>query len=226
MNDSEETVYVVDDEESLRRSLTYLLESVKLRVEAFDSAESLLKGLKPASIGCIVLDVRMPGMSGPELMDHLNQRGCVLPIIFLSAHGDVSLAVRAMRGGAVDFLQKPPNSQVFLECVRRALAQGRKMHREQAKSAVINARLATLTAREREVLDRLVAGDNNKTIARSLTVSYKTAEAHRARVMRKMQATSYPDLVRMMLVIRRCADAPGAQETANPDRETPNRRTE
>jgi len=208
---NEETVYIVDDEESLRQSLKYLLESVKLRVEAFDSAESLLKALSPSSNGCVVLDVRMPGMSGPELMDHLNDRGFVLPIIFLSAHGDVPLAVRAMRGGAVDFLQKPPNSQVFLECVRRALAQGRRAHQDQQDAEVINVRLATLTAREREVLDRLVAGDNNKAIARRLLVSYKTAEAHRARVMRKMQARSYPDLVQMMLAIRRGEGQQGAE---------------
>jgi two-component system response regulator FixJ len=199
----EETVYIVDDEEPLRRSLKYLLESVKLRVEAFESAETLLKSLTPLSHGCIVLDVRMPGMSGPELMDHLIERGFAIPIIFLSAHGDVPLAVRAMRGGAVDFLQKPPNSQAFLECVRRALTQGRRTHERQAKAAVINERLASLTAREREVLDLLVAGENNKAIARLLNFGYKTAEAHRARLMRKMQARNYPELVHMMLVIRR-----------------------
>jgi FixJ family two-component response regulator len=203
MSNVEETVFIVDDEESVRRSLKYLLESVKLHVEAFDSAEALLKQLTPASHGCIVLDVRMPGISGPELMDHLNENGLTIPIIFLSAHGDVPLAVRAMRGGAIDFLQKPPNSQAFLECVRRALAHDRRARQERTEAAMVNERVAGLTEREREVLDRLLAGRNNKAIARELDVSYKTVEAHRARVMRKMQVASYTELVHLMLMVRR-----------------------
>lgn len=203
MSNDEETVFVVDDEEPVRRSLKYLLESIKLRVEAFDSAEALLKNLTPAARGCIVLDVRMPGIGGPELMDHLNQSGLTIPIIFLSAHGDVPLAVRAMRGGAIDFLQKPPNSQVFLECVRRALASDRQARHERAEAAVVNERLATLTDRERQVLEKLVVGRSNKAIARDMDVSYKTVEAHRARVMRKMRVSNYPELVHLMLVVRR-----------------------
>jgi FixJ family two-component response regulator len=205
MTNDDETVFIVDDEEPVRRSLKYLLESVKLRVEAFESAESLLKKLTPTAHGCIVLDVRMPGIGGPELMDHLNQVGLTIPIIFLSAHGDVPLAVRAMRGGAIDFLQKPPNSQVFLECVRRALASDRQARQERAETAVVNERLAALTDREREVLERLVAGQSNKAIARDLDVSYKTVEAHRARVMRKMQVSNYPALVHLILNARRAA---------------------
>lgn len=203
MTNEEGTVFIVDDEEPVRRSLKYLLESVKLHVEAFDSAEMLLKKLSPTCHGCIVLDVRMPGIGGPELMDHLNESGITIPIIFLSAHGDVPLAVRAMRGGAIDFLQKPPNSQVFLECVRRALASDRRARHERAEIAVVNERLATLTDREREVLEHLVVGHSNKVIARDLDVSYKTVEAHRARVMRKMQVTGYPQLVQLMLNIHR-----------------------
>ena len=141
MTNDDETVFIVDDEEPVRRSFKYLLESVKLRVEAFESAEALLKKLTPTAHGCIVLDVRMPGISGPELMDHLTGIGLTIPIIFLSAHGDVPLAVRAMRGGAIDFLQKPPNSQVFLECVRRALASDRQARQERAEIAVVNERL-------------------------------------------------------------------------------------
>jgi FixJ family two-component response regulator len=205
--EDEETVFIVDDEEPVRRSLKYLLESVKLRVEAFDSAETLLQKLTPAACGCIVLDVRMPGIGGPELMDHLNQSGLTIPIIFLSAHGDVPLAVRAMRGGAIDFLQKPPNSQVFLECVRRALASDRHARHERAETAVVNERLATLTDREREVLEKLIAGRSNKAIARDLDVSYKTVEAHRARVMRKMRVSNYPELVHQMLIVRRSSAA-------------------
>lgn len=198
-----ETVFIVDDEEPVRRSLRYLLESVKLRVEAFDSAEAFLAGKSAGACGCIVLDVRMPGLSGPELMDRLNRSGQAMPIIFLSAHGDVPLAVRAMRGGAIDFLQKPPNSQVFLECVRRALEHNRRTRAENAEAAAVDQRLATLTAREHEVLDCLIAGRSNKEIARQLDISYKTVEAHRARLMRKLSASSYAELVNMIVVKRR-----------------------
>ena len=201
------TVFIVDDEEPVRRSFKYLLESVKLRVEAFESAEALLKKLTPTAHGCIVLDVRMPGISGPELMDHLTGIGLTIPIIFLSAHGDVPLAVRAMRGGAIDFLQKPPNSQVFLECVRRALASDRQARQERAEIAVVNERLSALTEREREVLERLVAGQSNKAIARELDVCYKTVEAHRGRVMRKMQVSNYPALVHLIVNARRTVGA-------------------
>ncbi|MBL6752565.1 MAG: response regulator transcription factor [Nevskia sp.] len=203
MADDPETVFIIDDEEPVRRSLRYLLESVKLRVEAFDSAEAFLSARNASACGCIVLDVRMPGISGPELMDRLNRGGPSIPIIFLSAHGDVPLAVRAMRGGAIDFLQKPPNSQVFLECVRRALEHSRRTRDERAEAAAVDQRLATLTAREREVLEGLIAGRSNKVIARQLEISYKTVEAHRGRLMRKMAASNYAELVNMIVVKRR-----------------------
>jgi FixJ family two-component response regulator len=207
MTDDGETVFIIDDEEPVRRSLRYLLEAVKLKVEDFDSAEAFLAAKTTAASGCIVLDVRMPGISGPELMDRLNRGGPSMPIIFLSAHGDVPLAVRAMRGGAIDFLQKPPNSQVFLDCVRRALEHSRRTREERTEAASVEQRLATLTAREREVLEGLIAGRSNKLIARELEISYKTVEAHRGRLMRKMSASSYAELVNMIVVKRRGASA-------------------
>ncbi len=193
------TVYVVDDEESVRNSLRWLLESIRLRVETFDSAESFLSHVKPDSCGCLVLDVRMPGMSGPELMDELNRGALHLPILFLSAHGDVPLAVRAMKGGAVDFLQKPYNNQQFLERVHQAMQQDQRARGERRRAADLSTRMDTLTAREREILDQVVTGRSNKEIGRSLGISYKTVEAHRGRLMHKMEAGSFAELLQMIL---------------------------
>ena len=171
MNAPEQTVFVVDDDKSVRDSIRWLLESIGLRVETFDSAESFLAGYSPERPGCLVLDVRMPGMSGPELMDRLGAAKPFLPIIFLSAHGDVPLAVRAMKGGAVDFLQKPYNNQTFLERVRQALEQDAQARRRRLQRDDVSARLAALTERERQVLKGVVAGQKNKEIARELDIS-------------------------------------------------------
>lgn len=197
--DPTETVFLVDDEESVRRSLKYLLESVKIHVESFDSAESFLKHLPANARGCIVLDVRMPGMGGPELMNHLQNRGVELPIVFLTAHGDVPLAVRAMQGGAIDFLQKPPNSQTFLESVRRALIRDRDRILDQDEHESTRKCLESLSERERQVLDLMMAGNNNKQIAWELGISHKTVETHRSKMMRKMRSPSYPELIKRML---------------------------
>lgn len=194
-----QTVYVVDDEESVRSSLRWLLESIRLRVQTFESAEAFLDALRPETCGCLVLDVRMPGMSGPELMDELNRRQHRLPILFLSAHGDVPLAVRAMKGGAVDFLQKPYNNQQFLERVHQALKQDCRVRGERRREIDLSARLETLTVREREILDQVVAGRSNKEIGRTLGISYKTVEAHRGRLMHKMEAASLAELLQMVL---------------------------
>lgn len=197
--DPAQIVYVVDDEASVRESLRWLLESIRLRVQTYDSAESFLDAIKPDACGCLVLDVRMPGMSGPELMDMLRERHMQLPILFLSAHGDVPLAVRAMKGGAIDFLQKPYNNQQFLERVHQALQQDQRSRSERRRKVDLSTRLDALTTREREILDQVVAGRSNKEVGRNLGISYKTVEAHRGRLMRKMGAASFAELLQMML---------------------------
>jgi len=199
MNPIAPVVFVVDDDKSVRESLRWLLESIRLQVETFDSAESFLACFEPARRGCLVLDVRMPGMSGTELMDRLNRLGACLPIIFLSAHGDVPMAVRAMKGGAIDFLQKPYNNQLFLERIRQALDHDAQLRREHEIQDGVTLKLDALTRREREVLDRVVAGQSNKLIARELDISHKTVEAHRSRLMQKMGAASFAELLQMVL---------------------------
>lgn len=193
------TVFVVDDDKSVRDSIRWLLESISLHVETFDSAETFLKQFSPDRPGCLILDVRMPGMSGPELMDRLGAPKPAIPIIFLSAHGDVPLAVRAMKGGAVDFLQKPYNNQTFLERVRQALEQDAETRRKRLQQDDVSTRLAALTDRERQVLKGVVAGKSNKEIARDLDISYKTVEVHRGRLMQKMEAHSVAELMQLVL---------------------------
>jgi FixJ family two-component response regulator len=198
----EPTVFVVDDEAAVRSSLRWLLESIKLKVEAFDSAENFLSSMTADRPGCIVLDVRMPGMSGPELMDVLVERHVTTPIIFLSAHGDVPLAVRTIKGGAVDFLQKPYNNQQFLERVRQALELDAKNRERRKVHGDTASRIEALSAREREILDLVVEGSSNKVIGRALGISYKTVEAHRARLMRKMGVSSFAELMQTVLSFR------------------------
>ncbi|MBI5920794.1 MAG: response regulator transcription factor [Betaproteobacteria bacterium] len=196
---AEQTVFIVDDESVLRESLRFLLESIRLRIETFDSAEAFLSSYTPDRAGCLVLDVRMPGISGPELMDLLNRSGATIPIIFLSAHGDVPLTVRAMKGGAFDFLQKPYNNQEFLDRVRQALALDLSNRSQRKRLDDYSTKLATLTLRERQILERVVDGQSNKLIARELGISYKTVEAHRSRLMRKMGAASFAELLQQVL---------------------------
>jgi FixJ family two-component response regulator len=196
---AEQTVFIVDDESVLRESLRFLLESIRLRIETFDSAEAFLSSYTPDRAGCLVLDVRMPGISGPELMDMLNRSGATIPIIFLSAHGDVPLTVRAMKGGAFDFLQKPYNNQEFLDRVRQALALDLSNRSQRKQLDDYSTKLATLTLREQQILDRVVDGQSNKLIARELGISYKTVEAHRSRLMRKMGAASFAELLQQVL---------------------------
>ena len=195
-------VFVVDDEESVRSSLKWLLESIRLKVETFESAESFLERLQGDQPGCIVIDVRMPGMSGPELMDRLTELGSKMPIIFLSAHGDVPLAVRVMKGGALDFLQKPYNNQQFLERVRQALAKDSENRSRRELQNDTAARIDGLSSREREIMDLVVKGQSNKVIGRELGISYKTVEAHRARLMRKMGVASFAELMQVVLAHR------------------------
>lgn len=200
--EEEPTVFVVDDEASVRNSLQWLLESIRLKVETFDSAEAFLSRILQDRAGCIVLDVRMPGMSGPELMDRLNEMHATMPVIFLSAHGDVPLAVRTMKGGALDFLQKPYNNQQFLERVHQALELDQKNRAQRRQLGDTAGRIEGLSGREREILDLVVQGQSNKVIGRVLGISYKTVEAHRARLMRKMGVATFAELMQVVLSFR------------------------
>ena len=195
----EPTVFVVDDDQASRDSLRWLIESVGLRVETFASARELLDRYDPGRSGCMVLDVRMPGMSGLDLFDRLAARRIAPPTIIITGHGDVPMAVRAMKAGVIDFIEKPFNDQVLLECIQRALERDAEHRQQQTRRAATGAKLALLTPREREVMEMLVAGLHNRDIATRLGISIKTVEAHRSKVMDKMQADSMSDLVRMAL---------------------------
>ncbi|MBT7443574.1 MAG: response regulator transcription factor [Methylococcales bacterium] len=196
---SKSTVFVVDDDDGMRDSLKYLIESVGHNVETFGSANAFLESSYPGRSGCLLLDVRMPGMSGLELQERLVNDQIALPIIIITGHGDVPMAVRAMQSGAFDFIEKPFNHQLLLDSIHRALEQDSIQRGEQAERAEVASRLALLTPREHEVMGMVVEGQPNKVIASQLGVSAKTVEAHRAKVMEKMQARSLPQLVRMAI---------------------------
>lgn len=191
----EATIFVVDDDQAARDSLRWLLESVDLRVQTFDSAAHFLDAYQPGQPGCLVLDVRMPGMSGLELQDLLADRQCNLPTLFITGHGDVPMAVRAMKAGAMDFIEKPFHDQTLLERIQQCLARGNQLREESATRAAWLQRIASLTPREREVLDMIVGGSSNKAVASALGISIKTVEAHRANVMEKMSVSSLAELV-------------------------------
>lgn len=193
------TVFVVDDDAAVRDSLRWLLESVGHAVETYASGAEFLDSVEPDRPGCLLLDVRMPGMSGLELQDALQKRGTQLPIIMITAHGDVPMAVRALRAGAFDFIQKPFNDQVLIDRIHDCLAQERQRLSEEANKAEVRERFATLTPREREVLEGIVAGKPNKVLADEMGISIKTVEIHRARVRDKLKADSIPELVAMSL---------------------------
>jgi len=197
MTMSEPTVFIVDDDDAVRRFLSGLIESVELRVEAFASARDFLEAYEPGRPGCLVLDVRMPGMSGLELQRELADQAIDLPVIILTGHGNVQLAVHAMQAGAIDFVEKPFDNELLLDRIQRAVAENIRVGSERIKRIEIAERMQLLTPREREVLDLVVAGQTNKGVARHLDISEKTVEIHRANVMRKMQAKSLADLVKM-----------------------------
>jgi FixJ family two-component response regulator len=192
-------VYVVDDDEAVRDSLQWLLEGASYRVQTFDSAERFLAGYDPAAIACLVLDVRMPGMSGLELQEELVRRKAPLPIIFITGHGDVPMAVSTMKKGAVDFIQKPFDQAQLKGLVEQMLAQAREDAGRRERERMNQALLARLTAREQQVLERIMAGRLNKQIADDLGISIKTVEAHRANIMDKLKANTVADLMRVAL---------------------------
>ncbi len=206
-------VFVVDDDEAVRDSLGMLLRSVGLETELFGSANEFLDAFDSPRPGCLVLDVRLPGMSGLDLQRELAARDSDLPIVFITGHGDVPMAVRAMQEGAEDFLEKPFKEQDLLDRVAGALARGARRRREFGEAAEIARRLATLTPREHEVLDLVVEGAANKVIASRLGASQRTIEVHRAAVMRKMRAKSLAHLVRMVLGLEAGGPPPTSQAT-------------
>jgi RNA polymerase sigma factor (sigma-70 family) len=192
----EPTVFVVDDDAALRNSLCWLIESIQLPVQTFASAAEFLDAYDPEMPGCLVLDVRMPGLSGLELQQRLNEWKITIPVIIITGYGDVPMAVKAIKAGAVDFIEKPVSDQALLDRIQQAMTQD-VANRDQNQGRVqIAARLKLLTAREREVMDKVVDGLSSREIGDQLGVSYKTVEAHRAKIMKKMQATSVPQLVR------------------------------
>jgi FixJ family two-component response regulator len=190
-------VYVIDDDESVRRSLVRLLRSAGLNAETFVSAQAFLDRELPDRTACLVLDVRLPGPSGLDLQAALARADRIVPIIFITGHGNVPMSVQAMKGGAVDFLQKPFDEDDLLAAIDRALARGRQARSERAERDIIQRRFETLTPRERQVLALVVTGLLNKQIAANLGAAEKTIKIHRGRVMRKMEAGSVADLVRM-----------------------------
>ncbi|MEQ8661125.1 MAG: response regulator transcription factor [Gammaproteobacteria bacterium] len=192
------TVFIVDDDLAVRQSLTLLIRSMALPVEAFESAQDFLNRGDPTRPGCLVLDIRMPGMSGLELQDELGRRDFALPVIFITGHGDIGMAVRAMKSGAVDFIEKPFSDQVLLERINQAIERDRVSREERAGLADIARRVDLLSPREREVMERIVAGQANKVIAIDLGLSERTVEIHRSRVMAKTGAGSLAELVSMV----------------------------
>ena len=196
---NDQTVFVVDDDPALRDALSLLMQSVRQPVETFDSAQGFLDAFDTSRRGCLVLDIRMPGISGLDLQARLADMGSTLPVIIITGHGDVPMAVRALKDGAMDFLEKPFNDQVLLDCVKRALELNARQSDQAERRSTIEGRLAQLTPRERQVLELVVNGRSNKEMAAELGVSQKTIEAHRAKVMEKTQARSLSELMRMIL---------------------------
>lgn len=197
MSETHPTVFVVDDDDAVRDSLMDLVDSVGLKTEGFPNAQVFLNAYDATRSGCLVLDIRMPGMSGLELQDKLRDLNSSLPIIFITGHGDIPMAVRAIQHGAVDFIQKPFRDQELLDRINDALQKGTQTQAVKDEQREFANHLLTLTRREREVMEMIVNGKANKVIAIDLGLSQRTVELHRARVMEKMKARTLADLVRM-----------------------------
>lgn len=197
-NQPQQIVYVVDDDELMRVALSYLFQSMNLPVKVFSSANELLKSQLPDIASCLVLDIRLPGVSGLEFQDVLARSGIRIPIIFITGHGDIPMSVKAMKAGAVDFLTKPFRDQDMLDAVTRALDQDRKRREGEMAVSGLRARFEALTEREREVLTHVTSGLMNKQIAGILKLSEITVKIHRGNAMKKMQARSLADLVKMV----------------------------
>jgi len=206
MTDAPE-VFVVDDDPSVRSSLKFLISTVGLHVETFDSAEAALQKLTPDAPGCLVLDVRLRGLSGLDLQSELAARNCQVPIVFITGHGDIPMSVRAMKAGAVEFLTKPFRDQDLLDAVRVALERDRTRREQEKEKIELQQRFDSLTSREREVISMVVAGKLNKQIADQLGTAENTIKVHRSRAMDKMHAQSVADLVRMIEKLKSLSNA-------------------
>ena len=196
---SKPTAYVVDDDEAIRTLWRWLLESNGIAVQTFATAAEFIAAYQEGGLACLVLDVRLPGMSGLELQQYLKQKGIDIPIVFVSGHGDVSTAVSAIKGGAVDFIQKPFGYREVLQIIQRAFERDAEIREKRARRSQVAERLANLTERERAVMRRVIEGKLNKVIADELGISVKTVEFHRAKVMEKMGADSVAGLVQLMM---------------------------
>lgn len=199
---SDAIVYVIDDDEGARHSLEFLLDCAGIRVRAFASADAFLAASPPLGGACIVTDVRMPGRSGVELVEELRRRGATVPVIVITGHADVPLAIQAMKAGIADFIEKPFDDEAILGAIRKALAQQQGDAQAQAERQAMLDRIASLSPREREVMDRLVEGEANKAIAFDLEISARTVEVYRANVMMKMQVKTLSELVRVVTITR------------------------
>lgn len=199
--DNEATVFIVDDDQSVRDALKLLMLSVGLQAETYESGQDYLDNFNPHRAGCLILDVRMKGISGLALQEYLAKQPLAPPIIMITGHGDIAMAVRAVQTGALDFIEKPFNDQALLESIHRALEQDAEKRGQAMAKEELKRRLAQLTQREKEVLSQVVAGKRNKIIAAELNITQSTVEAHRSRVMEKMQAKSLSDLMRMVLSV-------------------------
>ncbi len=195
---SDAIVFIVDDDEAVRQSTAWLVESIGLKVTTFTCADEFFEHYNNEQ-GCIVMDVRMPGMSGLEAQEEMNNRGIKLPLIFITGHGDVPMAVRALKRGAFDFIEKPFNDQLLLDSIQRGLKTNSEAMESLVRNKVIDELISALTPREKEVMLRVTEGKPNKVIAHELNVSIKTIEVHRARMMEKMKASSVAELVRITL---------------------------
>jgi len=202
MTEYSPTVFLVDDDEAVRDSLGLLMKSVALQSQSFASADEFLANYDPDCAGCLVLDIRMPGMSGMELQQKLIEMRAILPIIFITGHGDIPMAVEAMQRGAIDFIPKPFRDHELLNRINKALDDDRKNRESLLELDEVEKRLEKLTPREKQVLELVVQGKANKVVAGDLGVSQRTVEIHRARVMGKMKARSLPQLVRMVMQLR------------------------
>lgn len=200
---SEPIVYVIDDDEAARHSLEFLLDCAGIRVRSFASADAFLSASPPLAGACIVTDVRMPGMSGIALVEEMKRRGVTTPVIVITGHADVPLAIQAMHAGVADFIEKPFDEEVMLDAIRKALAAQAGVDQSNVERQAISDRIATLSGREGEVMEGLVRGDANKAIAFDLGISSRTVEVYRANVMVKMGAKTLSDLVRMVTIAAR-----------------------
>jgi two-component system response regulator FixJ len=196
---SDAIVHVIDDDDAVRESLEFLLRSARITARTYESAAAFLEGASDLKSGCVITDIRMPGMTGIELLQHLQEKSVPMPVIVITGHGDVPLAVEAMKSGAADFIEKPFDDEILLAAVHSALNRQESARREDTEKERIASKLAALSQRERQVLDGLIAGHANKVIAYDLGISPRTVEIYRANVMTKMEAASLSELVRMAL---------------------------